>query len=347
MSVMYSNRILNRDSSMEALRIIAMSMILLYHFAVHASPKSIGVEWWDVMRHFVIAGVDIFIMISGYFGIKLRWRGVLSIIFTIAFFVAINYALCVIAEIPTKSQIALKDIFIFPMSRSGYWFIECYWLLMLTAPVLNAGLKAMNSAQLRTSVAVLTFVTIYGCNIGRNSAEICGYGFFNFVYLYVLGYWLSKETFICRYPQWWYLAGFFLTSLLTSMGFYITKSHDMVQNEWFDGYNFVFTIMAAACLVVYFSRFSFKSRMINFVAASALGCYMLQDGLVGFALIYDMQKTFVTAHSIWLSIAMFAGCFIGFWVLSMMLTYFLNMWLPWLINMIVAVIPAKLKREIW
>ena len=65
-----------RDSNLELLRIVAMSMIVIYHIFVHGiSPVYVGshsiLTVWYVP---FIFGVNLFILISGYYGIRLSWN---------------------------------------------------------------------------------------------------------------------------------------------------------------------------------------------------------------------------------------------------------------------------------
>lgn len=48
-----------RDSQMELLRIVAMSMILIHHFVVHASGYNIIKQGLGLQNAFVYYGVDI------------------------------------------------------------------------------------------------------------------------------------------------------------------------------------------------------------------------------------------------------------------------------------------------
>ncbi len=82
-----------RLSSFEAVRIVAILMVLVVHcvrnkFEV-TDPHTLAIEcgWlsWEecVMASFGILGVNLFILISGWFGIRLSARGVFGIFFVI------------------------------------------------------------------------------------------------------------------------------------------------------------------------------------------------------------------------------------------------------------------------
>ncbi len=62
-----------RNSSIELLRIITMFMIVSCHFATHGgfsfNPQTLSIPrfWWNVLEMGGNFGVDVFVLISGYF----------------------------------------------------------------------------------------------------------------------------------------------------------------------------------------------------------------------------------------------------------------------------------------
>jgi peptidoglycan/LPS O-acetylase OafA/YrhL len=84
-----------RDSNMELLRLVAMLLIMMVHASYRALPKptpgsiaddplsallQIGVE------SFTVVGVNVFVMLSGWYGIRLRWSRLLELLFQVVFF---------------------------------------------------------------------------------------------------------------------------------------------------------------------------------------------------------------------------------------------------------------------
>lgn len=77
----------SRLSNIELVRIIAISMILLLHVVGHGYKA----EGWSV--NFAMIGVNLFVLISGYFGINFKWKSVLNLIFTVYFYILIDFAI--------------------------------------------------------------------------------------------------------------------------------------------------------------------------------------------------------------------------------------------------------------
>ena len=69
-------KIKSRQSNFELLRIVAMLMIVLNHFAHHGGFEfdsthiTIPQLWWNALNTGGNLGVDLFVLISGYFLIK-------------------------------------------------------------------------------------------------------------------------------------------------------------------------------------------------------------------------------------------------------------------------------------
>ena len=68
-----TNTIKERNSSFELLRIIAMIFIIFHHFSVHGGfaflPNDLSLNrvWIDFISMFGKVGVNLFVLISGYF----------------------------------------------------------------------------------------------------------------------------------------------------------------------------------------------------------------------------------------------------------------------------------------
>lgn len=333
-----------RDSAIEMLRIVAMSMILIYHFFFHVLDvdQTQGLAMAPIML--VIAGVNIFVMISGYFGIKLRWRGVLSLGITVLFFNIVNVIMCMVCGVSIPLRSIIMTV-IFPFSSTPYWFIQVYIVLMITAPLINMGLMHMNSVQLRTTVALLAFVSIWCGHIGGNMVNPGGYNYLQFVFMYVAGYFIRAEHECLSRWKRWSLPVFFIMSIISVALFAVGKHYNILWNRLLH-YNSISVVVASVALVVYFSNLKFSSSAINKLASCALGCYMLQDGFFG-EYVYKWQQHFISAHDPFCSMGMFASTFVAIWTLSFCLTQFKNLWAPWLVDRIMTWIPLRLKREVW
>ena len=133
-----------------------------------------------------VCGVNLFVMISGYFGIKGSVRSFgrlygMIVLFSILSFLAGIYFLDM--QIPF---IQLMKSVLWPFSFH-YWFLNCYLGLFVLAPLLNKSLNILSTRELRRLIIVLTVVSVYSCWVGRNMIGMNGYSLFHFIYLQYFG----------------------------------------------------------------------------------------------------------------------------------------------------------------
>lgn len=80
-------RNISRQSNMELLRVISMLFVMMIHADFYSIPYSIP-RWFVVEG--ADAGVNCFVLISGYFGIHPKTKSFLSLLFQILFFIAVG-----------------------------------------------------------------------------------------------------------------------------------------------------------------------------------------------------------------------------------------------------------------
>lgn len=305
-----------RDSNMEALRIVAMSMILFVHIFTHAiTHRSIGnlyYLWYPVLS----CGVDIFFLISGWFGIRWSWRGITRLLLIMGLFNVINILGCYLLQIPLAPAKAI-EILLFPIGHEGgYWFMQVYLLLMVTAPIVSRGLDTLEKHPMRMFMLIFSVVNFYSCWLGHNQCNLTGYSYIQALYLYCLARWLRKDDLLYRHlPQWSCPAGFFAITILLGLAGY--RWPEVFHYEF---YNSLPIVVASVFLLIYFSRLRFRSRFVNAVAAASLGCYLLQDGLIGESLLYKTMHEWWKTLPLWETLLLFAAVYVLLWTASYLVT---------------------------
>lgn len=118
-----------RLSNIEASRIFAMSLIVIWHFCVHTiSPEMIDKDnllFRGAFVPLIIYGVDLFVLISGYFLIRLRPKVLISIGLVVWSFEVIS----ILGLVAIGENLKISDYFrclIDPLGSSHYWFITFY-----------------------------------------------------------------------------------------------------------------------------------------------------------------------------------------------------------------------------
>ncbi len=104
--------------------------------------------------------VDIFICISGWFGIKPNMKSISNFLFQCFFFLIGIYVIFVLSG---RSEISVEGFkWCFVLTRWN-WFIKAYLVLYILSPVLNAFVESASRRVFRnTLLFYFVFQTIYG-----------------------------------------------------------------------------------------------------------------------------------------------------------------------------------------
>lgn len=124
-----------RESNIELLRIILMIFIIMHHIissviAPDFSRK--GFACIDIILHTVVI---IFVLISGYFGIKLRIKTLVSLVLQVVFYSLILTLLGVYVFKIGYTIDIIKSLL--PLSGNFYWFMTVYIELFVLSPFIN------------------------------------------------------------------------------------------------------------------------------------------------------------------------------------------------------------------
>lgn len=148
-----------RQNNFEALRILAMFMIIVLHYldkggVLTSTAQPFTAESYAawLVESFAIVAVNVYVLITGYFMCEssMKLSRVLQIICQVwwyALLVPIVLGVCGFVDI---RSFTLYDIlqFVFPVHMKHYWFVTAYVILMLFVPFLNMGIKYMSKKQL-------------------------------------------------------------------------------------------------------------------------------------------------------------------------------------------------------
>ena len=258
---------------MELLRIIAMLMIVTLHFFSgdrQPTPGTANEMVYFIYESLAICGVNLFVMLTGYFSLdqnSIRFRKILDIILSVAFWEFVGFMLCVIAG--TKS-FQLKELIraMFPIFFGGRWFIKAYTILLLIMPFLNIVLKSISRRSYRMLLAVQLFLFSFWPSFLPNPPfDDYGYSFVHFISVYCLiGYYRLHPKEIP--PKWLCLTGYFLC-----FGIVLFNKAFGIGYEW--ACNSPFVIAEALFLFLFFAQIQIQQGWINRLAACAFGVYLV------------------------------------------------------------------------
>jgi surface polysaccharide O-acyltransferase-like enzyme len=266
---------MKRESNIELLRIIAMMMVLLVHcnyFSIgKVTPEDISAAPLDSFvkafaQQVCIICVNVFILISGWFGIRPSLKGVASFLYQILFY----HILISSVALSINGTISLKVLLAFFLQGS-YWFIPAYLILYCMSPILNSFIE---NSPTRQYIAILgaffllelAFGWVSNAGLFQN-----GYSAISFVGLYLLA------GFLRRYNKWHRKLSasksFLLYMLFTIIPvaiYFLTKNYMQMLS-----YCSPFVIAASVFFFLTFEKMKVSSPFINTMGKSAFAIFLI------------------------------------------------------------------------
>ena len=277
----------SRDSNIELLRLVCMFFIVFQH-CIHlcAFPEvwnpeimSNEVVLASILTGFAYVGVNCFVLISGFYGIKLKWSSALNIYLICTIYALIGYLLHLYVD---GAHVGMGLLYhsIFCISHSKLWFVKCYAGLMLLSPLLNSAIDNMSRKTYHWVLALLTILNVNFGFIWHDSVyNADGYTIANFVYIYLIGGYISRHVDIewCRRHKALNGGIYLATSLLWAGSIILQRSIQTPWDEW--GYNNPFTLIGAiSFFMLFLSLPKFYSKPINWLASGTFAVYVVHCG---------------------------------------------------------------------
>ena len=325
-----------RNSNIELLRKLAKFLELLVHadfFSIGAPSVSdvqtIPVDsFWRILFEAIsIVCLNVFSLISGWFGIKPSYKGLLNFLFQCFFFLTGLYILALLlgtCELPLNGLVGLV------FGTKINWFIKAYLLLYILSPVLNRFVCTTNQTEFKwILIGFFSFSCTYGW-IGAASFMCDGYSTIFFIGLYLLARYLRIYT-----PQWSMLSAksdiliyFSIALFVTVVSFAIPffTGRNIPLNFW--SYISPTTITGALFLLLAFSKMNIQNnRFINWCGISCFAVFLMH---MSPNTLWHFKDMFVLLHST-LSVCMY-------WIVTLLLL---------LIIFFVSIIVDKIRILVW
>lgn len=291
-----------RMANMEALRLVAMMMVVSLHYlgkgelleGLNGSLSPKGYVAW-LLESFSIAAVNVYVLISGYFLVetKFRVRRVITLVLQILFYSCLIPVILVLTGKLSPGEITLYSIWqcIFPINMKQYWFMSAYVLMFLFTPLLNAAVHAMKKEQLQTVILFLLLVESLPKTVipARLALDSEGYDALWFIVVYLTAAYIrlygisflekKNRALICYMAACFGIFG--LTMLIRGMYLVTGRFEDFMKSPY--GYNHLFTMGAALALFYVFKNResgtgnSEISAFVCRIAPYSLGVYLLHE----------------------------------------------------------------------
>lgn len=273
---------------MELLRIVAMLFVLVLHagYMVFGKPAPAGIReepFAAALPIFTetatIVAVDVFVLISGWFGLRASLAGAVRLLFQcifIALAVLSMSAVLVVADgcAPPTAK-AIYDSFF------NYWFLWSYLILYVISPVLNAYAERAGKRHFGWLLASFYLVQTLTDFLAFSDDFQSGHSALSFAGLYLLARYVRLHCpRLTRIRTRHYLAVYLLyvvsvTLLTETVAFVFPDSlFDVVAGRLIR-YSSPLVVVAAMALVLAFARLRFTSRVVNTLAAGSFAAYLL------------------------------------------------------------------------
>ncbi len=268
-----------RNSNIELLRLVCTLSIVLHHFIGHGLQVTVigsgrTTDAGLIVASFLVIGVNCYILISGYFGIKAQWKGFFRLYLACVFF---DLLFKVLHSIDTHT-LDFKEMILslFPFSNTGLWFIPQYFYLYLLSPVLN---KVIDNCSKRQHIQMLFIWGILAYYFGFLWLGTISH-FIYFIFLYFLGRFIALYTenvttpkrrmvYVCIY----------LLSVVVRAVCAVTMFHmgqDWILNIGFS-YKNPLMLVSSVSVFLFFRSLNFQNKIINWFAASSFAVYLIHE----------------------------------------------------------------------
>lgn len=270
-----------RDSNIELLRIVAMFLVLIDHSGYMSinpptSEEAFSAPLLSLARHccqsFSSICVDVFVLISGWFGIKAKSSRIADFLFQCYFICFVAYFVLLAIGITMPMSIGSWVNF---LVFGDLWFVMAYLLLYLFAPMMNMFIESLSQRQfLYFLMAFTTIQFLHGFVIQVEWFEK-GMSPLTLMSLYMIGrYMRLYPNRLTTMSRWLDMLFYFVISLLGAVFTFVSVRHGAEGYRFFS-YASPTIIIASVYFFLFFTKISFRSRLINWVAASAFAVYVL------------------------------------------------------------------------
>lgn len=271
------NKAKTRESNIELLRIVLMTMILLSHLLTHGKfelPEYSGTHSIQdiTILSFTRYHVNTFIIISGFFGITLKFQKKFGFVIMVLFWTIIG----AIIDFIVFNEAAFYHIAVSLINpfMSG-WFIIQYFALMLYAPLLNKGIDGLSNKQF-TIILILFLVYVYGLFpiiLSASSPQT-----FEFMAMYLIGRYINRFQF--RLVTLSLSKIIFLNIILGGSLFVmvvLTRSNSFIHSLLLSNQD-PLVIMMGIALFILFKKLPIRTiPLVNAVASGVIAAYLATD----------------------------------------------------------------------
>jgi len=289
-----------RELNIELLRIVLMILIVCHHFlmrgrglhllytsgSTHINKDALQGLFMD---SFLIMTVNCFVFISGYYGIKLRVKTILSLLVqAITYSIGIDVVFCLFTGEPMTMDSVWNGLLAVPNGQ--WWFITAYFFLYLLSPFLNLAKEYLTKFQFLYILGVLTLINfVIGFTLDPSPFGVLnGYSLLSFICVYFYGQAFSTYIRVNKGKLFW-LCSYVICSLLIFAMFDAGLKYSTVDMAWKAfSYNNPLIMISAVSFFFFFKNLKISYAKISFFSSSVLAIYLIHE--------HPRSADFLTGH---------------------------------------------------
>lgn len=316
---------ISRNSSFELLRIIAMFLIVLSHYSVHGQivSQNLDFSFCKLLLQSVVLGnlgVDIFVMITGYYTYnkEFNYTKIFKIIIHTLFYSILIYLIFMLLGVISFN---IKDFIkaLLPVTFGEYWFISVFFVLLLLTPFLNYFIEKITRKQ--HVMIILLFMLIWSIIPTLTTSPFYGNETLQFIMFYLIGAYLKKypNNIISKNNndrKFLLFCSILLFISMLLLNILAIRWNMFNHGTWFYIRESFLVIGISASLISIFSKLTISSKMINVLASTTFGIYLIHDNPYMEYLLWDVlfangkyiYSTYIIGHMIVSVMAVFISC---------------------------------------
>lgn len=247
------------------------------HFLVKCHETPTVTQSMFALSIFLPMHVDLFVLISGYFGIKHILKKLIDTYLVMVFY------LLVIAVLFWSFD--WQMIFL-PFSHGPWWFMRTYVYLLLLAPILNFVSDTMAKSYGWKAILIPILVLNEYFSFTWHDLYLGHFGFdlLNFVTVYFLGRYLASESFerwCCFHlykknrPWLSWLIIFLIVQIIRLIYYQVVSGLGINTHNW--DYNNPLNIISAITFFQLLRNVSVSGNWVYFFSSSAVAVYLVTE----------------------------------------------------------------------
>ena len=269
--------------NIERLRVISCFFIILLHVwaPVRLSVSGQNRNFCTIVNGICNTGVSCFVLISGFFGVKLKWRRIVELTVAASGYSLLALGISCLLGVEKYVSVGALLKASFPIIFNQNWFICCYIALLLFSPFINEYLDSISiQKHLYLCVTLLIIFSIIPTFFYYELPGTSCKGLFHIIMVYTIGKFIAKWGGMKKIRT-----KMIILLLICSVGITILANFALLlftgeDKEYFSRDCSVFIIISSILIFLITLKASETKVKYTKVSRYCLDIYLIHDSLV-------------------------------------------------------------------